>query len=241
MAEQDIPVWGTPEPLGDPGDSPQPAPAWGTPQPPAPAGPPSTPATDPRLTPVLATVLGTHSEIEVSEHRDFFGQGGYEILTPEGSRVASLTRQASATTMIFGDLSSSRFLLHDDTGVLAAELIRAGSLGGTMAFELYDRLGGQLATIEQENLMFAPRLRVHGPDGARLRMIGGAWGNSDRFEVVDGADDTLVLATLRERSNGMFSGTQRFRIRFVPGLTPVQRFVVAITAICMDQARDRKK
>lgn len=228
MTEPDEPIWGTPQPSAD-----HEVPVWGSPG----VTPPPQPAAGP-LTPDLAFALGQSPELVVLENAAMFGEGGFDVRTPQGATVASLSADSSAATMFFGALAGSRQILRDPRGVVVAELRRNGSFFDNGTYEIIDPHGTPLAEIRQESAFFSVRLLILGPVGRPLRLLGGSWG-SDRFEVVDGTDETQVLATVHRRGNGLFSSTHHYPVRFAPGMPVLERFLVLAATICLDQVTDK--
>lgn len=202
---------------------------------------PTPPPDDGRLTGTLLAALQTHHELEIVESRDILGEGGYTMTAPDGTRIATLARRTTGANLVFGEMSTSRYLIHDGAGALVSEMVRAGSFSGTGDSELFDRQGRPLGAIARENAYFgAPRLRLAGIDGQHLRMAGGSWNDSNRYQVVDGADENLLVATVHRRNNGMFSSTQKFWIAFAATtVPPLDRFLTMVATVCMDEIRDK--
>ncbi|GLY33048.1 hypothetical protein [Kineosporia sp. NBRC 101731] len=221
MADQGQPVWGTPDPV---------TPVSRTPAPPR-AG---------RLTPALTAALQSGDEFEIVENADFLGDGGYELSTTEGARVGTVVRETTGAGLFFGDAVTSQYLVYDGEGASAADMVREGSFTGTGRSELHDIQGTPLGSVEVDGAFFGPpQLRILGANGRYLRLIGGSWINGNAIEVVSDDAEPVVMANVQRSVHGFFSGTHRYWVGLSPSLSPVDRFLIMIAVIRVDEVKDR--
>lgn len=203
-------------------------PAWGSPD----DTPPK--AADRVLTQMLTEALRQHAEVEIVESNDSFGEGGYDLMTPEGTVAASLVQRESLLSRFLGNLTTRCYVLRDERGELAAELVRARALRGISAYEVLDPQAGRLATITPLSAFRSGGLRIAGADGTELR-LSDEGRRSKRYQVRKGE---AVLAGVHERDNGPVSTTQRYRISYASSAPVMTRFLIATAVICLDQIHD---
>lgn len=208
-------------------------PAWGSPDDrPHPLSPPN--VADSVLTQILTEALRQHHEVEIVESNDSYGEGGYDLITPEGTVAASLVQRESLASRFLGNLTTRRYVLRDEHGELAAELVRAGALRGISAYEVLDPRAARLATITPQSAFRSGGLRITGADGTELLLIDEGR-KSKRYQIRRGES---VLAGVHERDNGPMSSTQRYRISFATTAPVMTRFLIATAVICLDQIHD---
>jgi hypothetical protein len=183
---------------------------------------------------MLAEALRQHDEVEIVESNDSFGEGGYDLMTPEGTVAASLVQRESLLSRFLGNLTTRCYVLRDERGELAAELVRARALRGISAYEVLDPRATRLATITPLSAFRSGGLRIAGADGTELQLADEGRG-SKQYQVRKGE---AVLAGVQERDNGPVSSTQRYRISYATGAPVMTRFLIATAVICLDQIHD---
>jgi len=185
-------------------------------------------------------LLGAAVLVVVQRPKFASSRAEYDIYAPDGTPYGSVHQQFGSGAGFLGQLATITYDVVGADGQLLMQLTKPGNIGRAY-FEVVWGNGSPIGSIEQENLLFAPRFALTATDGTSARLTGGemlSW----NWQLEDGRGQAVgsvskEFAGLAE----LFSSADRFVVQLSPALTGALRGLAIVATVCLDEVRTAKR